>query len=164
LGEVTESLIPTDKIFSPATQQVVQLGEAEIKAINFDFLGTEGLLLGLLADESNLAGQLLQNRGVTFEVVQPLVAKWLGVRPEPPEGWRSPQLPLAMRARRVIDLALERAKASGKSHIDPEHLLFGILDEVHETGGGIATHILQEELGVDLDQLARQLEAAIAQA
>jgi ATP-dependent Clp protease ATP-binding subunit ClpC len=162
LGEVTESLIPTDKIFSPATQHVVQLGEAEIKAINFDFLGTEGLLLGLLAAEDNLAGRVLRNRGVTFEVVQPLVAKWLGVRPEPPQGWRPPQLPLAMRARRVIELAQERAEAIGKPQITPEHLLLGILDEAHETGGGIATHILKEELGVDLNQLAEQLEAEIA--
>jgi hypothetical protein len=41
-------------------------------------------------------------------------------------------------------------------------LLLGILDEAHETGGGIATHILKEELGMNLDQLAQQLEAAIA--
>ncbi|NJL55148.1 hypothetical protein HC928_08130 [bacterium] len=87
LGEVTEALIPTDKLFSPATQNVVQRGEAAIKAINFDFLGTEGLLLGLLADEDNLASRVLRDKGVTFEVVQPLVAKWLGVRPEPPQGW-----------------------------------------------------------------------------
>ena len=164
LGEVTESLIPTDKLFSTATQNVVQLGEAAIKAINFDFLGTEGLLLWLLADEDNLAGRVLRGQGVTFEVVQPLVAKWLGVRPEPPQGWRPPQLPLAMRAKRVIELAIGRAKAGGESQIDPAHLLLGILDETHETGGGIATHILKAELGVDLDQVAQQLEAAIAQA
>ncbi|WP_346294160.1 MerR family transcriptional regulator [Sphaerothrix gracilis] len=162
LGEVTEALIPTDKLFSPTTQNVVQLGEAAIKAINFDFLGTEGLLLGLLSDEGNLAGRVLRDKGITFEVVQPLVAKWLGVRPEPPQGWHPPQLPLAMRARRVIDLALERAKTGGKSQIAPEHLLLGILDEAHETGGGLATHILKEELGIDLEQLAQRLEAAIA--
>ncbi|NJL85706.1 MAG: hypothetical protein HC886_06555 [Leptolyngbyaceae cyanobacterium SM1_1_3] len=67
LGEVTEFLIPTDKIFSPATQNVAQLGEAAIKAINFDFLGTEGLLLGLLANENNMAGRVLRDRGVTNE-------------------------------------------------------------------------------------------------
>lgn len=163
LGEVTESLLPTDKMFSPKTQQVVQLGEAAIKAINFDFLGTEGLLLGLLADAENLAGQVLHKTGVTLAVVQPLVAKWLGVRPEPPQGWRPPNLPLAMRARRAIELALERAKAIDQTQIEPEHLLLGILDEVHETGGGIATHILKQELGVDLAQLEQQLEAAMAE-
>jgi hypothetical protein len=51
-GEIAETLITTDKSFSPATQHVIQLGEATIKAISFDFLRTEGLLLGLLADET----------------------------------------------------------------------------------------------------------------
>ncbi|NJL55147.1 hypothetical protein HC928_08125 [bacterium] len=64
----------------------------------------------------------------------------------------------------MIELALERAKAGGESQIAPEYLLLGILDEAHETGGGIATHILKAELRIDLDQLAQQLEVAIAQA
>lgn len=161
LGEVTESLIPRDKIFSPSTQRVLQLGEDAIRQINFDILGTEGFLLGFLADPENLAGQVLNDLGVTYEMAQPLVAKWLGVRPAPPNGWHPPRLPYALRAKRVIELALEQAKQKGKSQIDPAHLLLGILEEAKESGG-LATHILKEELGIDLTNLEQRLEAAIA--
>lgn len=161
LGEVTESLIPTDKIFNAETQRVLQLGEAAIRQINFDILGTEGFLLGFLADESNLAGQVLKDMGVTFDTVQPYVAKWLGVRPEFPGGWQPPKLPLALRAKRVIELALDRARQTGQSQIAPEQLLLGILDEVDETGGGLATYILKEELGMNLGQLKQQIEVKV---
>ena len=168
LGEVTESLIPVTKILSPATQQVLQRGEQAIRQINFDILGTEGFLLGLLADDENLAAQVLAAFDVTFAKVQPLVAKWLGVRPNPPAGWQPTRLPLALRAKRVIELALDRAQSLRRSstpmaestQIAPEHLLLGMLDEAKESGG-LATYILKDELAIDLVQLAQQLEVAI---
>ncbi|MEM6436262.1 MAG: MerR family transcriptional regulator [Cyanobacteria bacterium P01_D01_bin.115] len=170
LGEVTESLIPVTKIFSPATQQVLQRGEHAIRQINFDILGTEGFLLGLLADGNNLVAQVLAELNVTFANVQPLVAKWLGVRPHPPEGWQPTRLPFALRAKRVIELALERAQSPSlastsvaeSTQIEPEHLLLGILDEAKESGG-LATYILQEELGIDLAQLEQLIESVLAQ-
>ena len=163
LGEVTESLIPTDKIFSIETQQVLHRAEAAIHQINFDILGTEGFLLGFLADNTNLAGQVLNEMGVTFETVQPCVVKWLGIRPAPPNGgWRPSKLPLALRAKRVIELALERVKEQGQSHVAPEYLLLGILDEAKESGG-LATYILKEELDIDLAQLEQKVNTAIAE-
>jgi hypothetical protein len=50
----------------------------------------------------------------------------------------------------------------GRSRIEPEHLLLGMLNEVSETGGGLATYILQDELGVNLAQLKQQLEATMS--
>ena len=87
LGQMTESLIPRNKILSPTTQRILKLGEEAVCQINFCVLGTEGMLLGLLADNTNAAAQVLAATGVTFKVVQSLVVKWVGVRPEPPEGW-----------------------------------------------------------------------------
>lgn len=162
LGEMTESLIPRDKIFSPATQHVLRLGEDAIRQINFDILGTEGMLLGLLADDTNVAAQALNTVGVTFATAQPLVMKWLGVRPNPPEGRHPAPMPFAVRAKRVIELALDEAKEMGRSRIEPEHLLLGILDENKESGG-LATYILKEEFGLDLSQLEQQLRATLSQ-
>lgn len=162
LGETTESLIPRDKIFSPATQRVLTLGENAILQIYFDFLGTEAILLGLLADNTNVAAQVLHRAGVTFTAVQPLVTKWLGVRPQPPEGWQPTPLPFTVRTKRVIELALDEAKDMERSQIEPEHLLLGILDEQKESGG-LATYILKEELGLDLSKLEQQLRVTMKQ-
>lgn len=162
LGEMTESLIPRDKIFSPATQHVLQLGEDAILQIYFDFIGTEAILLGLLSDDTNMAAQALNAAGITFTAVQPLIAKWLGVRPQPPEGWHPSPLPFTIRTKRVIELALDEAQEMGRFCIEPEHLLLGILGEAKESGG-LATYILKEELGVDLSQLEQQLRATMSQ-
>lgn len=161
LGEMTESLIPRNKILSPTTQHILKLGEEAIRQTNFYVLGTEAMLLGLLADDTNAAAQVLSGTGVTFTVVQPLVVKWVGVRPEPPEGRHPSSIPFAPRAKRVIELALKEAQEMGKLHIEPEHLLLGILDEAKESGG-LATYILREELGLDLTQLEQQLRMATA--
>lgn len=162
LGEMTESLIPRDKIFSPTTQHVIQLGEDAILQIYFDFLGTEAMLLGLLADDTNMAAQALNAAGITFTAVQPLVTKWLGVHPQPPEGWHPSPLPFTVRTKRVIELALDEAKEVGQSCIEPEHLLLGILDENKESGG-LATYILKEELGLDLSQFEQRLRLTTSQ-
>ena len=162
LGEMTESLIPRDKIFSPATQHILQLGDDAMLQIFFDFLGTEAILLGLLADDANMAAQALNAAGITFLTVQPLVTKWLGVRPQPPEGWNPSPMPFTGRTKRVIELALDEANAMGLSRIEPEHLLLGMLDEQKESGG-LATHILKEELGLDLSQFEQQLRTLMSQ-
>ena len=62
----------------------------------------------------------------------------------------------------MIELALEEAREMGQLHIEPEHLLLGILDEAKESGG-LATYILKEELGLDLAQLEQQLRMAMSQ-
>ncbi len=163
LGDFTEAAIPRHKIFTAETQDVIRLGEQPIREINFHVMGTEGILLGLLAEGGSVAAQVLAAAGVSYDVVQPIVVKWLGTRPTPPEGTFPPQLPFAPRVKRVIELALDEAKQVGKSRISPEHLLLGILAEYKEVPppGGVATYILREELGIDLNQIEQQIRAVI---
>lgn len=163
LAEATEALIPRHKIFTSDTLEVIRLGEIPIREINFHILGTEGVLLGLLAEGVNMAAQVLVGAGASYDTVHPIVVKWLGTRPTPPEGTFPPKLPFAPRMKRVIELALEEAEQLGHSQISPEHLLLGILEEFKEVPppGGVATYILREELGVDLVYIEKQLRAAI---
>ncbi|MGD1896645.1 MAG: MerR family transcriptional regulator [Phormidesmis sp.] len=163
LGDFTESTIPRHKIFTAQTQEVIRLGEVPIRAINFHILGTEGVLLGILAEGKSVAAQLLASMGVSYENTQPIVVKWLGTRPTPPEGTFAPVLPFAPRMKRVIELALDEAKEKAESKIAPEHLLLAMIEEYKEAPapGGVATYILREEFNVDLQQLERQLRTAV---
>ncbi|EDX83485.1 MerR, DNA binding family [Synechococcus sp. PCC 7335] len=163
LGDVTNAAIPRHKIFTAQTQEVVRLGEIPIREINFDILGTECALLGILAEGKSIAARALTSVGVSYERVHPIVIKWLGTRPAPPEGTFPPTLPFAPRMKRVIELALDEAKQQEKSQIAPEHLLLAILEEYKEAPapGGVATYILREELNMDLQALEQCLRVEI---
>ncbi|MEO0459014.1 MAG: Clp protease N-terminal domain-containing protein, partial [Cyanobacteria bacterium P01_A01_bin.114] len=161
LADFTDLLIPTAKIFTPDTRQIFRLGEAAIRQLNVDALGTEGLLLGLLEEGTSVAARVLMAAGVTFEAAQAQIVQLLGAQPAPPpETDIPPRLPLAPRVKLVIELALDQAEQSGQSLIAPEHLLLGILKEA-ETGGGVATYVLQEGFGLDLAHLEQRLRSAI---
>ncbi|MEL7355909.1 MAG: MerR family transcriptional regulator [Cyanobacteria bacterium J06560_6] len=162
LGDVTEAMIPTHRIFTAQTKEVMRLGEIPIREINFDVLGTEGVLLGILAEGKSAAAQALRSLDVTYEAVLPIVVKWLGTRPTPPEGTFPATLPFAPRVKRVIEIALEEAKQREQARISPEHLLVAILEEYKEVPppGGVATYVLREEMDVDLGQLEQMLRSA----
>ncbi|MEO1402356.1 MAG: MerR family transcriptional regulator [Cyanobacteria bacterium J06635_1] len=163
LADFTDLLIPTAKIFTPDTQQVFRLGEAAIRQLNLEALGTEGLLLGFLAEGTSIAAQVLMAAGVTFDTAQEQIVTLLGAQPASPADADSPiRLPVAPRVKLVIEIALGLAEQSGQSLITPEHLLLGILKEA-EQGGGVATYALKEGFGIDLAYLEQQLRSAMSQ-
>lgn len=140
------------------------MAEIPIRAINFDVLGTEAILLGILAEGKSLAAQVLFSAGVSYDAVLQLVKKWVCVRPTPPEGTVVPDiLPFAPRMKRVIELAVEEAQQVGESRITPSHVLLGMLKEYDEVPppGGVATYILGTELSISLEPLEVQLRQAI---
>jgi hypothetical protein len=156
-------LVISDKYFTSDAKQVIRLGDEAIRKLNLYVLGTEAILLGLLAQGKSIAAQVLTVAGVTFEAVQDQIVKLLG-RPTLPEGaYIPPQLPYAPRVKQVLELALEEANQLGQSCMAPEHILLGILKEAEETGGGVATHALKEGFGIDLAHLEQQLRLAMSQ-
>ncbi|MEL6321402.1 MAG: MerR family transcriptional regulator [Cyanobacteria bacterium J06626_14] len=174
LAEFTELLIPTARIFTPKTQQVIEAAKDAMRQIDFHVLGTEAILLGLIAEGKSTASQVLAAAGVQFDVVQSLVVEHLGLGSELqvtcPETTTKigigasipPRRPsYAPRMKRVIELALEEAEQSGEALITPEYLLLGILKEAEE-GGGLATYILGNDLGINLTHLEQQLRSAMA--
>lgn len=163
VADFTGTTIPRQDIFTTATLDVIWLGEIFLREINYFILGTGGLLLGLLAEGKSLAAQILGAAGVSYKTVHPIVVKLLGVR-ELPKDFATQQLQLAPRVDMVVELALIEAEQAGQpGQIAPEHLLLGILaeDTTSPSPGGVATYILKEELGVDLEILEQRLRAAI---
>ena len=173
LAEFTELLIPTAKIFTPETRRVMGLAEEAICQIDFYVLGTEAILLGILAEGKSLVAKVLATKSVSFDVVQPLVVECLKIAESRfrilgprarigPGATVPPRIPYAPRVERVIQLSLEEAEQSEQTMITPEYLFLGILKEA-EGGGGVATYILENKLGIDLASLEQQLRSAMSQ-
>jgi ATP-dependent Clp protease ATP-binding subunit ClpC len=115
---------------------VVVLAQEEARALRYDYIGTEHILLGLLREEQGLAAQALASFGVTVEAVREQLVLIVGVG----EGIPAGQIPFTPRAKKILELALREALSLGHNYIGSEHILLGLVRE----NEGVATRILLE--------------------
>jgi len=141
---------------APETHAVLTQGQSAMRnqLQIHDFMGTEGLLLGLLAVETSVAAQALGAQGVDFATAEPLFRDWLASCATAPAEIPA-QMPFTPRAHRVLELAAQQAQQQGADQITPEHLLLGILQE-GETGSGMAMRVLRA-CRIDCDRLKQRL-------
>ena len=129
--------------FDDRGRRVVVLAQEQARLLDHGYIGTEHLLLGILALDGPLA-DALGERGASLEAVQYQVEEIVGPVPGPPRGY----IPFTPRAKEVLELSLREALRLGHQPIGPAHVLLGLLRE----GNGIACQSLLV-LGVDLGQL-----------
>jgi len=130
--------------FTPRAQQVLQLARREADRFNHGYVGTEHILLGLIALGHGVAVNALQSMGVDLESVRMEVEKAVG---SGPETKTIGNIPFTPRAKKVLALSASEARSLGHSYVGTEHILLGLLRE----GEGIAARVL-ENLGVDLEE------------
>ena len=130
--------------FTPRAQQVLQLARKEADRFNHGYVGTEHLLLGLIALGQGVAVNVLQRMGIDLETVRLEVEKAVGVGPETKTMGNVPFTP---RVKKVLALAGSEARALNHSYVGTEHILLGLLRE----GEGVAARVLKN-LNVDLEK------------
>jgi Clp amino terminal domain, pathogenicity island component len=121
--------------FTEEAKKVLTLAQEEAERSQHSYIGTEHLLLALLATESE-ARRILGVLGVEAPDVRQVLKAVLG---------RSERLNIqriipTSRVKKVIQIAFEAADREGSTAISPTHLLLGLLQE----GEGIAAHVLQD--------------------
>jgi ATP-dependent Clp protease ATP-binding subunit ClpA len=80
-GHGAQPLPETSHIpFTPRAKKVLELSLREALALKHDYIGTEHLLLGMLAEGDGVAAQALTRRGVTIDVARQQVIELLGER------------------------------------------------------------------------------------
>ena len=134
----------TSDKWTPQAVQVIQLAQQETRHLGHNFVGTEQVLLGLIAKESGIAAKVLKSAGVTLEKARVEVEKIIGRG----SSFLEIQIPFTPRMKRVFELSLEQAERLGHNYIDTEHLLLGLLLE----GKGVAVRVLKI-LGIDINNL-----------
>lgn len=141
--------------FTERTIRVVNAAQVEARRLGHNYVGTEQILLGLIATRPSIAAEVLADLDITLEEAQEQVQGVIG------RGAGLPQadIPFTPRSRYVLEQSLQEAQQLGNSQVEPEHLLLAIVrDEV-----GLATQIL-ERLGVERVQLRINLLQAISEA
>ena len=130
--------------FTPRAQQVLQLARKEADRFNHGYIGTEHLLLGLIALGEGVAVTVLRRMGLDLETVRLAVEKAVGVGSDMKTVGNVPYTP---RVKKVLALAGTEARAMNVEFVGTEHILLGLLRE----GEGVAARVLSN-LNVDIEK------------
>ncbi len=116
------------------------------------YVGSEHILLGLLAESGGMAHTALTAKKVTYNEVESIIKSSIGI------GSPTVLSPndFTPRSKNIIDTAILQGRSMGHSYIGTEHILMGIIRE----GSGAATEILSR-LGVQPQDLLSDLTNAL---
>src|SRR3712207_808519 len=134
--------------FDHTGRRVVVLAQEQARLLGHNYIGTEHLLLGVVASGGPLA-DALEEHGVTLASVSYYVEEIVG----PVAGPATGHIPFTPRAKEVLELSLREALRLGHRPIGAPHVLLGLLRE----GQGVACQALAM-LGADLRRLQRVAE------
>jgi ATP-dependent Clp protease ATP-binding subunit ClpC len=144
----------TDKLerFTQRARRVLTLAQEDAERMHHNYIGTEHLLLGLLREESGVAGRVLRSIGLNPRRVQDMVERMAGTGRQ---GILI-DLELTPRTKRVIELAVDEARRMGHHYIGTEHLLLGLIRQ----GDSVALDVLKK-MGVNPKQIRQETHKAI---
>jgi Clp amino terminal domain, pathogenicity island component len=141
------------KRFTPRARAAVIAAEAAARARNHEWVGTEHLLIGLVANEDgNVAESALARLGVDRRSIVEAVDELMGPGTEPVTG----HIPFTPRAKKTLELALREALRLGHNYIGCEHIVLALA----RVDKGVAASILTED-GVTYKVLERTVRAVL---
>ncbi len=126
--------------FTDKAIKAIMLAQTEARNLGQNLVGTEQILLGLIAEGTGIAAKVLTAQGITLQNARTEVEKIIGrfSRFVPPE------LPFTPKVKGVFEQAFAEARQLGHKYVGPEHILLGLLNE----GEGVAARVL-ENLSID---------------
>jgi ATP-dependent Clp protease ATP-binding subunit ClpC len=125
--------------FTERARRVVVIAQDECQALGHEEMGSEHMLLGLLADPGGLAGQVLHSLGLDLASARSTVIAQRGQLTAGSTGI----VPFTTWAKSAIELAHRESDRLAHPYVGTEHLLLGLirmgkgrwLDVVHALGG-----------------------------
>ena len=134
--------------FTEQSIKVIMLAQEEARRLGHNFVGTEQILLGLIAEGTGLASKVLKESGVSLKDGRNEVEKIIGRG----SGFTPAEIPFTPRVKRMLEISLEEARKLDHNYIGTEHLLLGLLQDSE----GVAAKVL-DNLGVDRGKIRTQV-------
>jgi len=140
---------PFARFTERAAETAVEAQQAA-RELQHNFIGTEHLLLGVVAVAAGNLRDVLSSHNLVTATVRSRIQDIVG----PSAGAPLAAPPFTPRAMRALELSGDLANQFGDEKVDVEHLLLGLLTEGH----GLAAQLLQEA-GVGIDDIPRPTAA-----
>ena len=138
-GIMVETFVPVPSLstFTPGARWTLELARQEAPRLNHGFVGTEHVLLGLLALEDGVVPNVFKEMGVDREGVRRQIENWISSFPTSKMPDRIPYTP---RVKKSLYFAGREAKVSQNAPVGAEHILLGLVLE----GEGVAGRVLRD--------------------
>ncbi|MBE6039315.1 MAG: ATP-dependent Clp protease ATP-binding subunit, partial [Anaerofustis stercorihominis] len=138
--------------YTPQASDIMfRLTQSEAVKMNNEFVGTEHLLLAILAHGDNVAAKSLSSLGVTYDIAKKYIIEIVGEDTEQ-KVLEEGKLPYSARMKSIAEYAVYEANAAASKYIAPEHLLLALFREKDS----VATVVLQK-LGLTIDYVRKML-------
>jgi ATP-dependent Clp protease ATP-binding subunit ClpC len=135
--------------FTDRSRRVLLLAQEEARLLHHNFIGTEHLLLGLLAERDGVAARALGSLAISLQVARAKV----GETTAPSRSFTSDySKAFTPRAKKVLELSVREAHELGHNYIGTEHILLGLLGE----GEGVAAQLLVN-FGAQLSEVRQRV-------
>ena len=120
--------------FTNSAKEVMEIANEIAIELGHDYIGTEHILYGLVAEESGVASKVLENQNLTKELVIERIETLIGST----VSSNITVLGFTPRTKKILENAFIEAKKLGSDYIGTEHILIGIMKE----GDSIAVRIM----------------------
>mmetsp|Transcript_16522 Transcript_16522/g.43508 ORF Transcript_16522/g.43508 Transcript_16522/m.43508 type:complete len:1097 (-) Transcript_16522:203-3493(-) len=140
--------------FNEKAIKAVMMAQEESRRLGHNYVGTEMLLVGVLAENTGLAARVLRKLGANLKEVKKAVEDLVGRG----SGMVAVEIPFTPAAKRCLTESLEEAKKLKSSAIDTSHLLLALMKEED----GNSTKILKG-LGVDVSKVPEEILAELTE-
>lgn len=135
--------------FSDRAHQALSHARDEALQLNYDFIGTEHLLLGLAAEAGGTAAAVLESLGVTPDRIRAEIRRPSPHLP-PPE---SPHLPFTPEAALAIQWAMRESQLASSQQVGTGHMLLGLL----HGGENVMSSDILTKMGATSDLVRRRV-------
>jgi len=129
--------------FGKYTEQAlaaIDIAMREAKALNHPYVGTEHLLIGIVSVEGSVVADIVNKFGVDINDIRNAVVRFVGTYGSANQRG---DLPYTPRTKKVLQLAITLARATGFDAAGTIHIFLALLRE----GEGVAGHVLKH-LGI----------------
>ena len=134
--------------FTDRARNAVRVAQEEARRLGHASIGTEHLLLGLLAEPDGIGARALVALGLSPDGLRAEVERAAG----PGEGSPAGHLPFRHESKKVLELSLREALGLGHNYIGTEHIALGLVRQ----GEGVAAQVLLRR-GADLPAVRQEV-------
>jgi ATP-dependent Clp protease ATP-binding subunit ClpC len=129
--------------FTDKARRVIVMAQEQARLLDHDYIGTEHLLLGLLAVDDAVAAKALKALDVSLAATAAEVEELIGRGDKAAGG----HIPFTPRAKSVLEHSLRSALELNHNYIGTEHILLGLLAEPD----GVAGTVLFKKEGITVE-------------
>jgi len=141
-------------MFTDRVKKVMQLAREESVRLGNDYVGTEHLLLGLIREGDGVAIAVLRNQGVDLEELARSIEKQINTS----GGMMTigQMIPFTPRAKKVLEIAAQEARAMSHKYIGTEHILLALMKDNESAAASALAAV-----GVDYDSCREEIDRVL---